>query len=123
MQAYQEKKDGAKKGKKRGRASTSDENGTNGTVTKRGRKSHPSSGSPPASVKKAEFKPPSGSWEHEVVAIDACEGQNDSAVVVYLTWRGGQKTQHPLQQVYKRCPQKMLSFYESHLYVSRTFRA
>ncbi len=64
------------------------------------------SASPPASASKAEFKPPTGSWEDEVVAIDACEG-NEGTVVVYLTWKGGHKTQHPLAQVYKRCPQKV----------------
>jgi chromobox protein 1 len=107
LAAWEEKKaDAPKKGKKRARASTTNENGTNGS-TKRGKKSnHPSSASPPASASKAEFKPPTGSWEDEVVAIDACEG-NEGTVVVYLTWKGGHKTQHPLAQVYKRCPQKV----------------
>lgn len=106
IEAWNEKK-AAKKGKKRARASTGAENGTNGS-SKRGRKSgtHPASTSPPASAVKAEFKPPTGSWEDAVVAIDACEG-NEGAVVVYLTWQGGQKSQHPLPQVYKRCPQKV----------------
>lgn len=40
------------------------------------------------------------------MAIDACEG-NGGAIVVYLTWKGGEKSQHPLHQVYKRCPQKV----------------
>jgi len=35
--------------------------------------------------------------------------------MVFLSWANGHKTQHPLEQVYKRCPQKMLKFYESHL--------
>lgn len=98
--------------KKRGRASTGGaENGA-----KRGKKSNgtaTTSSTPPAG---AEFKPPSGNWEEEVVMIDACEG-SEGSVVVFLTWKGGQKTQHPLVQVYKRCPQKMLKFYESHLFV------
>ncbi|XMA17361.1 hypothetical protein WAI453_010152 [Rhynchosporium graminicola] len=113
MSTWQEKKAEAaagKKGKKRGRVSTGVENGG----TKRGRKSHPAAGSPPASSAAAEFKPPTGSWEDAVVAIDACEG-SEGSVVVYLTWKDGYKTQHPLAQVYKRCPQKMLHFYESHL--------
>ncbi|KAL2069490.1 hypothetical protein VTL71DRAFT_14169 [Oculimacula yallundae] len=112
LSAWEEKKAEAaagKKGKKRGRASTGVENGA-----KRGRKTHPSSGTPPASSFAADFKPPTGSWEDTVVAIDACEG-SEGSVVVYLTWKGGYKTQHPLAQVYKRCPQKMLHFYESHL--------
>ncbi|KAH7346318.1 putative chromatin-associated protein swi6 [Rhexocercosporidium sp. MPI-PUGE-AT-0058] len=114
MSAWEEKKAEAagKKGKKRGRVST----GTHENGAKRGRKSkdHPASATPPSSAFAADFKPPTGSWEDAVVAIDACEG-SEGSVVVYLTWKGGHKTQHPLAQVYKRCPQKMLHFYESHL--------
>ena len=114
LAAWQEKKATAKKGKKRGRASTGTE-ATNGT--KRGRKNgHPKDGSPPVSASKVEWKPPSGSWEEHVTHVDACEG-NEGTVVVYLTWKTGQKTQHPLAAVYKRCPQQMLRFYESHLFV------
>ncbi len=114
LAAWQEKKDATKKGKKRSRASTGAE-ATNGT--KRGKKNgHPKDESPPASASKAEWKPPTGSWEEHVTGIDACEG-NDNNVVVYLTWKGGHKSQHPLAAVYKRCPQKMLKFYESHLFV------
>ena len=101
-------------------------------TTKRGRKSDIAS----ASTKKAKtekksqsrsvtpkqneekFTPPSGSWEDEIKAVDAAEGA-EGQVQVYLTWRNGQKTQHPLETCYKRCPQKMLKFFESHLYVSR----
>jgi len=110
MEAWEEKK--ASKGKKRGRASTGGE--TN--ETKRGKKNgvHPTDSDAPASFRRAEFKPPSGNWEEAVVGIDACEG-TEGSIVVYLTWKGGEKTQHPLHQVYKRCPQKMLKFYESHL--------
>ena len=114
LAAWQEKKDATKKRKKRSRASTGAE-ATNGT--KRGKKNgHPKDESPPASASKAEWKPPTGSWEEHVTGIDACEG-NDNNVVVYLTWKGGHKTQHPLAAVYKRCPQKMLKFYESLLFV------
>jgi chromobox protein 1 len=116
LQAFEDKKSG-KSSKKRGRASTGAAAAENGS--KRGRKSngaHPASATPP---KSAEFKPPTGNWEDEVVQIDACEGA-EGTVVVYLTWKGGQKSQHPLAQVYKRCPQKMLKFYESHLVFKKT---
>lgn len=114
MDAYNEKKKaaGESKSKKRGRSSTGTT--TNGNPTKKGRKSHPLDGTPPAGAKDESFKPPSGSWEDQVVGIDACEG-SEGNVVVYLTWKGNHKTQHPLAQVYKRCPQRMLKFYESHL--------
>jgi chromobox protein 1 len=104
LEAWQEKKEASKKGKKRGRAGTGAD-ATNGT--KRGKKNgHPKDESPPTSASKAEWKPPTGNWEDLVTGIDACEG-NDNNVVVYLTWKGGHKTQHPLAQVYKRCPQKV----------------
>jgi chromobox protein 1 len=94
------------KGKKRVRASTDAE--PNGSAPKRGRGRkngvHPGSTTPPASA--GEFKPPTGNWEEQIVAIDACEG-GEGNVVVYLTWKGGHKTQHPLSQVYKRCPQRV----------------
>jgi chromobox protein 1 len=108
MEAWREKKAAAaaKKGKKRSRAS--DANGSSNGTAKRGRKSstHPATETPPASAKKAEFKPPSGSWEEEVTGIDACEGAEGN-VIVYLTWKGGHKSQHPLSQIYKRCPQRV----------------
>lgn len=106
-----------KKGKKRGRSSTCSVNNS----VKRTRKSikHPASTSPPASAIAAKFEPPSGSWEEDVIAIDACEGTLGN-VIVYLTWKGGHKSQHPLPQIYKRCPQKMLKFYEDHLVFKKT---
>lgn len=111
--AFLAKQAAATSSKKRGRASTGGaENGA-----KRGKKANGTavSASPPRG---AEFKPPvSSNWEEEVVMIDACEG-SEGSVVVFLTWKNGHKTQHPLAQVYKRCPQKMLKFYESHLFVS-----
>jgi chromobox protein 1 len=67
---------------------------------------HPASTTPPASLEKAAFKPPTGSWEDDVEGIDACEG-TDGNVMVFLQWASGHKTQHPLEQVYKRCPQKV----------------
>ena len=103
LEEWADKKEKAKGGKKRSRASTGTE--TNGTG-KKGKKGHPKDASPPVSALKAEWKPPTGSWEEHVTGIDACEG-SDNNVVVYLTWKGGHKTQHPLAAVYKRCPQKV----------------
>lgn len=95
-----------KKGKKRGRPST----GATGTPQSNGKKSrkngHPLDSTPPASMESVQFKPPQGSWEDDVVTIEAMEGAN-AEVIVYLTWKGGFKSQHPLHQVYKRCPQKV----------------
>lgn len=103
LQEYQEAKaEGSEtKGRKRGRSSVG---ANNEAPAKRGRKSHPASTSPSPAMK--EFRPPTGSWEEDVIAIDACEG-SEGNVVVYLTWKGNHKTQHPLSQVYKRCPQRV----------------
>ncbi|KAA8565992.1 hypothetical protein MFRU_022g00370 [Monilinia fructicola] len=124
MDLYNEKKAEAaeaaekKQGKKRGRPSAGA--GTPQTNGKKSRKNgHPSSSTPPASLEPYQFKPPSGSWEDDVVTIEAMEGPN-AEVIVYLTWKGGYKSQHSLHQVYKRCPQKMLSFYERHLVFKKT---
>ena len=100
---------GEKKGKKRGRASTTTD-AANGSAKKTKKIGHPAASTPPASAKAAEFKPPTGSWEEDVVGIDACEGP-EGAIVVYLTWKGGQKSQHPTAQVYKRCPQRVSNHY------------
>ncbi|RQM08285.1 hypothetical protein DH86_00001475, partial [Scytalidium sp. 3C] len=104
IEEWEEKKAKAKS-KKRGRPSSSALiESANGA--KKGRRSHPASTSPPvSSSKRGGFKPPPGSWEDEVVEIDACEGR-EGEITVFLTWKDGQKTQHPTSQVYHRCPQK-----------------
>jgi chromobox protein 1 len=97
------------KTKKRGRAATATstpDSKSNGKKPRKNAPYHPASTTPPASLEKAAFKPPTGSWEDEVQGIDACEG-TDGNVMVFLQWASGHKTQHPLEQVYKRCPQKV----------------
>ncbi|KAJ6442134.1 chromo domain-containing protein [Purpureocillium lavendulum] len=102
----------AARGKKRGRAST----GTT-TATKRSRKNgagaHPAASTPPASAKK--WSPPAGSWEDEIESIDACEDEGNGRLIVYLIWKNGNKTKHETSVIYKKCPQKMLQFYERHV--------
>ncbi|KAM3079510.1 hypothetical protein ACMFMG_005931 [Clarireedia jacksonii] len=103
-----------KQGKKRGRQSTGTSTPqTNGKKSRRNG-NHPASQSPPVAAQEAQFTPPSGSWEDKVIDIEAMAGTNNE-IIVYLTWEGGHKSQHALNQVYKRCPQKMLKFYERHL--------
>ncbi|KAI9736539.1 MAG: hypothetical protein M1818_006050 [Claussenomyces sp. TS43310] len=98
---------GKPKSKKRGRSSTSSAAPETGASGKRRRgERHPKSASPPLSVKKEEFKAPSGSWEEMVQSIDACEGTHGN-IQVYLHWVTGEKTKHALEMVYKRCPQKV----------------
>ncbi|KAI0142689.1 heterochromatin protein one [Xylariaceae sp. FL1272] len=103
----------ALKTKKRGRPSA----GTAANGAKRRRNDdHPASSTPPASSARA-WKPPGGSWEEDVESIDACHDENSGKLIVYLTWKNGQKTQHETKVIYQRCPQKMLQFYERHVKV------
>ncbi|KAI0509674.1 heterochromatin protein one [Xylaria bambusicola] len=105
----------ALKTKKRGRPSS----GTPVNGSKRRRnESHPASASPPASAR--AWKPPQGSWEDAVESIDACHDENTGKLIVYLTWKTGQKTQHDTKVIYARCPQKMLQFYERHVKIVAT---
>ncbi|KAG8170204.1 hypothetical protein KVR01_000949 [Diaporthe batatas] len=110
----------ALKGRKRGRQSNSAT-----PAEKRPRKngntsSHPADSTPPATARQAaEWKPPSGSWDEEVETVDMCQDEENGTFIVYLTWKNGKKTQHPKEVVYRRCPQKMLRFYERHIRISR----
>jgi chromobox protein 1 len=95
-----------KGGNKRSRPFTSSaahRDTTNGK--KRKTAPHQASSTLPASLDNAIFKPPSGSWEEEVQGIDL--RLKDDGVMALLQWPGGYRTQHPLDQVYKRCPQKV----------------
>lgn len=96
------------KGKKRARSSTGVDTSTPTNGSKRGRKpklEHSQESTPPTGVSD-NFAPPTGNWEEEVQDIDACEGQG-GVPIVFITWKSGHKSQHPLKQVYKRCPQKV----------------
>ena len=96
----------ALKTKKRGRPQSST---PNAAPAKRSRKNgvHPADSTPPASAKAVEWKPPTGSWEEAVESIDACQDEEKGDLIIYLTWKGGQKTQHPKEVIYRRCPQKV----------------
>ncbi|KAK7736524.1 hypothetical protein SLS53_006955 [Cytospora paraplurivora] len=111
-----EETNNALKGRKRGRQSKS----TTPAETKRVRRNgHPQDTTPPASLREREWKPPSGSWDEDVETVDMCQDEENGTFIVYLTWKNGKKTQHPKEVVYRRCPQKMLRFYERHIRVSR----
>ncbi|KAF5972802.1 putative chromatin-associated swi6 protein [Fusarium bulbicola] len=106
----------ASKTKKRRRATT---NGTPSTTstTKRPRREHPANSVTPATAK--NWSPPAGSWEEEIETIDACEDEGSGKLIVYLIWKNGRKTKHDTDVIYKKCPQKMLRFYERHVKIIR----
>lgn len=96
----------AVKGKKRGRPSAAKKEIETSPppATKRSRReAHPAASTPPAAVKK--WMPPTGSWEDEVDTIDAQQDTGTGKLVVYLTWKNGQKTRHDTSVIYKKCPQ------------------
>jgi len=68
----------------------------------------------PAPTTDSKWKPPKGSWENEITAIDTIE-KTDKGLVCYVQWGNGRKTQHDIHVVYSKCPQRMLQFYEQHL--------
>ncbi|KAF6813860.1 chromo domain-containing protein [Colletotrichum sojae] len=120
-EALFEEKSKAKATKKRGRPATSS---TPPAGNKRSRRNgHPADATPPASATNAKgtgWQLPSGSWEDDVESIDACEDEDTGALIIYLNWKNGQKTKHSTEVVYKRCPQKMLQFYERHIRIVKT---
>ena len=89
--------------KKRGRAPGG---GAAGASKRRKNVDHPADSESPASLQAVAFKPPAGSWEDGVDVVDMYRDEN-GALMVYLTWKSGDKTQHAARQAYQRCPQKV----------------
>ncbi|KAJ1721382.1 hypothetical protein LPJ61_006050 [Coemansia biformis] len=54
-------------------------------------------------------------WEPLVDEINTIDRAQDGSLVVYICWKNGKSTEHPAEVAYKRCPQKMLQFYEGRL--------
>ncbi|KAF4345707.1 chromatin-associated swi6 [Fusarium beomiforme] len=107
----------AAKTKKRRRATTNGTPSTAASTTKRSRREHPANSATPATAKR--WSPPAGSWEEEIETIDACEDEGSGKLIVYLIWKNGRKTKHDTEVIYKKCPQKMLRFYERHVKIIR----
>ncbi|OCF75710.1 hypothetical protein I204_03002 [Kwoniella mangroviensis CBS 8886] len=54
-------------------------------------------------------------WEDTVTSVDTIERSSKDELVIYLTMVGGEKVAVSTDLAYKRCPQKVLKFYEKHL--------
>lgn len=98
------------------------------TISKRGNKRAKLNGL--AQLEKGEAEPgprklPEGSWEEHVLAIDTIEEvpyvdklKNAARkLAAYIVWDDGRKSQHPLTLIRQKCPQRLLDYYEEHLYV------
>lgn len=110
-------------GKKRGRKPNPDKaantNGSNKKVKKEAGEPHPLLTSPPPAAEPA-WTPPEGNWEDHIKSIDTIwrDGDMLKAAVTWNTAQNYRKAEHQTHVLHKRCPQKMLKFYESHLYIS-----
>lgn len=67
-----------------------------------------------------DWAPPASltSWEDEVETIDTVERRQiagEDELVVHLVWKSGKKTEHLTRDIRRKCPQKLLDFYEGHL--------
>ncbi|TGZ78237.1 chromo domain-like protein [Ascodesmis nigricans] len=114
----------AKSSNKRNRISTvgasSDNTPAPKSVNKRARKSIAGGGDDMDIDDKKWTPPNTKSWEEDVIAIDTIEKNNDGQLVCFVQWKDGKKSQHPIQDIYKKCPQRMLKFYEQHLVFKET---
>ncbi|KAM0307479.1 hypothetical protein HYE67_000849 [Fusarium culmorum] len=107
----------ASKTKKRRRTTNGTPNTTVSTTKRSRSDAHPANSTPPATSK--PWSPPAGSWEDEIESIELEEDESIGKIIVYLRWKNGKKTKHDTDVVYRKCPQKMLRFYESHLKIDR----
>ena len=79
------------------------------------------------SVEKPPKELPKGLWEdlcmvaaiieeHELPDASSTKKQkNDKSLVGMLQWHDGRKTQHAMNTLRLKCPQRVLDYYESHL--------
>ncbi|KAI8710509.1 Chromo domain-containing protein [Fusarium sp. LHS14.1] len=90
-------------------------NDTSGIRPKRSRRSkaHITDDTSLATTKK--WSPPLGSWEDEVENIDGGEEDDNKKLIIHVIWKNGRETKHDAQVIYKKCPQKMLQFYEARI--------
>lgn len=142
LDAYWEKIGGKPKpsykpaGKKRGRQSTGNQPEAAKKKQKRGRKSasnvqdkdDANDEFPPGftDVDPESWKPPApedNAWEDLVMQVDTIEKDNDDMLWAYLVWNEKNddgrfnRTKARLATCNRACPQKMLTFYEKHVYV------
>jgi len=54
-------------------------------------------------------------WEEQVDEVETVERNANGELMIYLNWKSGHKTIHLAEIVNRKCPQKIIKFYESHL--------
>ncbi|KAF2802404.1 uncharacterized protein BDZ99DRAFT_468876 [Mytilinidion resinicola] len=69
------------------------------------------------------WEPPQGLWEDLIIAVESLEQTIDAKtgepkLMGYVQWNDEKRTQHAIGLLYRKCPQKMLQFYERHLTIT-----
>ncbi|KAI8382288.1 hypothetical protein BD560DRAFT_220031 [Blakeslea trispora] len=54
-------------------------------------------------------------WESHVASISYIERSKVPGFIVYVDWKNGYKSVHHSTEVYAKCPQKMIEFFEKHI--------
>ncbi|KAI8328681.1 hypothetical protein EDC96DRAFT_69520 [Choanephora cucurbitarum] len=54
-------------------------------------------------------------WESHVASISYMERSKVPGFIVYVDWKNGYKSVHHSTEVYAKCPQKMIEFFENHI--------
>lgn len=115
------KKKGGKGGKRTASAAFAESPAVEAGVKKRGRKS---AGDANGTSKGKTL--PEGLWENHVSRVSSIIEEIDPVMVKgvkgrtknllgLLEWNDGRKTQHPLDTLRRKCPQRLLDYYEQHL--------
>ncbi|OJD12040.1 hypothetical protein AJ78_07311 [Emergomyces pasteurianus Ep9510] len=77
-----------------------------------------SNGTPETENNVADWVPKTKNWDSQVKSVDTIMRDPVTGnLFVYLNWNNDKKAKVSIQQCYEKCPQKMLQFYEQHLYV------
>lgn len=66
---------------------------------------------------------PAGTWENDVQRVtsileepeDPTQKNKSNVLIGLLEWIDGTKTQHKMDALRRKCPQKLLDYYEQHL--------
>ncbi|KAI8987505.1 hypothetical protein BDF20DRAFT_813709 [Mycotypha africana] len=71
--------------------------------------------SPVPYAKVIEYTSQVKNWDEEVSCIRYLEKASIPGYIVYVDWKNGYKSTHHSSEVYAKCPQKMIEFYEKYL--------
>ncbi|KAI8646190.1 hypothetical protein BD408DRAFT_410356 [Parasitella parasitica] len=60
-------------------------------------------------------------WETAVDSIEYVEKSKIPGLLVYINWKNGYKSVHHSTEVYSKCPQKMIEYYEKHFKFAKIY--